>query len=86
MGFVSKAIGNVITGSEKLFGLKPAAPSLPKPIAPPNPAITANAGSAAGASRKAAGVATAGGTVATSPEGLSEPPKTAGVTLLGGGQ
>lgn len=49
------------------------------------PATQALGGAAGGAARKAAGTATAGGsTNATGPQGLTTPPKTAGVTLLGG--
>lgn len=80
-------LGAVAAGSlTKAMTAKPPSVSTPTVPPPPSPATAANATSAAGTSKKAAGAAASGGTMATSPEGLTEPPKTAGVTLLGGGQ
>jgi len=70
------------------FGSPPAPPSIPMPPPAAHPATLANpaVGLAGQASKRAAAAAEGlgvGGTVATSPQGLTKP-ETAKTTLLGG--
>lgn len=66
----------------------PPPPPPPPSAAPPTLANAATASNAGNARSRAIGAAaTQGGTVGQmGPEGLQEKPKTAGVTLLGGGK